>query len=98
MAKGTKIRRAAALRYDPAQDDVPLLTAFGQGLLADKMIALAEEAEIPIVYDAALADMLSKMSLGDEIPPELYAAVAQILVFVSESDSAYAERLKSIRK
>ena len=85
-------RKAAALRYDPAQDDIPLLTAFGQGYVAEKIIALAEEAAVPVVYDAALASMLGKMNVGDEIPPELYTVVAQILVFISESDLAYAKR------
>ena len=92
MPKNRSKLKAAALRYDPAIDDVPLLTAFGQGYVAEKIIALAEEEKIPIVYDAAMAEMLSKMNLGDEIPPELYAAVAQILVFISESDKTYGKR------
>jgi flagellar biosynthesis protein len=97
MVKEKKLR-AAALRYDPALDDAPLLTAFGQGYVAEKIVALAEQAEIPVVYDAALADMLCKMSVGDEIPPELYAVVAQILVFISERDLAYGESLRAARK
>lgn len=92
MVKNLQNLKAAALRYDPAQDDLPLLTAFGQGYVAEKIITLAEEEKIPVVYDAALADMLGKMNLGDEIPPELYAVVAQILVFVSQSDQNYANQ------
>ena len=95
MAKNLKDLKAAAIRYDPAQDSVPLLTAFGQGYVAETIIALAEEAEVPIVYDAALAAMLSKISVGAGIPPELYTVVAQILLFVSESDLAYAQSLRS---
>jgi len=90
MAKNLHNLKAAALKYDPAADDAPLLTAFGQGYVAQKIITLAEEAEVPVVYDAALASMLSKMSIGDEIPPELYTVVAQILVFISESDQRSA--------
>ena len=98
MVKKLQNLKAAALKYDPAVDDVPLLTAFGQGYVAEKIIALAEEAEIPILYDAALADMLGKMGVGDEIPPELYSVVAQILVFISESDQTYGERLRAKHK
>ncbi|MCL1905504.1 MAG: EscU/YscU/HrcU family type III secretion system export apparatus switch protein [Clostridiales bacterium] len=98
MTKDLKDLKAAALKYDPAFDDVPLLTAFGKGYVAEKIIALAEESRIPVVYDAALTEMLGKMNLGDDIPPELYAVVAQILVFVSQSDQAYAQRLGTLLK
>ncbi|MCL1975927.1 MAG: EscU/YscU/HrcU family type III secretion system export apparatus switch protein [Firmicutes bacterium] len=97
MEKNINNTKAAALKYDPAQDDIPLLTAFGQGHLAEKIIALAEQERIPIVYDAALAEMLGKMNVGAEIPPELYAVVAQILVFISESDSAYAQKMQPLK-
>ncbi len=86
-------KRAAALRYDPAVDDVPILTAYGQGHLAEKIIDKAIEADIPIVQDNSLADMLAAMNLGEEIPPALYAAVAQILVFISESDRQYGQKI-----
>jgi len=98
MAKKLQDLKAAALKYDPAIDDAPLLTAFGQGYVAEKIIALAQQAEVPVVYDAALADMFCKMSVGDEIPPELYTVVAQILVFISERDQAYGESLRTARK
>lgn len=91
---GKPIKRAAALSYDPAKDSVPLLTAYGEGFLAEKIIARAEEMDVPLMVDAGLAQMLGKMSVGDEIPPELYGAVAQILVFLSESDQAFGERLQ----
>ena len=91
--KSRQQKKAAALRYDPRSDEVPVLTAFGQGHVAEKIIAAAEEASVPVKYDAALTEMLSQMSLGDEIPPELYAAVAQILVFISESDHKYGDSL-----
>jgi flagellar biosynthesis protein len=90
MAKALHELKAAALRYDPEAEGVPLLTAFGQGYVAQKILALAEQAEVPVVYDAALAALLGKMNLGAEIPPELYSVVAQILIFVSESDQNFA--------
>lgn len=89
------LKKAAALQYNPAKDEVPLLTAFGQGYVAEKIIATAQEASVPVVRDAGLANMLGQMNVGDEIPPELYGAVAQILIFISESDHAYGEKIKS---
>ena len=96
MSEGKKaIKRAAAISYDPAENAVPVLTAFGEGFLAEKIIARAEESNVPVVFDEGLAGMFAKMNIGDEIPPELYAAVAQILVFLSNTDHKYGERLKS---
>lgn len=87
-------KRAAALSYDPARDAVPVLTAFGEGFLAEKIIATASEADVPIMVDEGLAQMLAALNVGDDIPPALYAAVAQILVFLSDSDQAYGKRIK----
>lgn len=89
------MKKAAALQYDPAIDDVPHLTAFGQGYVAERIIDAATQADVPIVHDAALANMLGQMNIGDEIAPELYAVVAQILLFLSESDHAYGEKMKN---
>ena len=97
MPKQLRNLKAAALKYDPTQDDIPLLTAFGQGYVAEKIIAIAEQDRIPVLYDAALTEMLGKMNIGNEIPPELYAVVAQILVFVSESDLAYQRQMRESR-
>lgn len=89
-------RRAAAISYDPKHHDVPILSAFGEGLVADKIVALAKESGVPVLPDPSLSSMLSKISIGDEIPEELYEAVAKVLIFVSEVDRSYAERLKEI--
>lgn len=95
MAKeNKKKRRAAALRYDPGQDDVPVLTAFGEGHVAERIIASADEAGVPVVEDESLASMLAKLSVGDQIPPQLYEVVAKVLVFIGDVDRLVSPRTK----
>ena len=88
------IQRAAAISYDPAENDAPVLAAFGEGYLAQKIVAVARESGIPVLPDPSLASMLSKVSVGDEISPEMYEAVTKVLVFVSEVDRSYGEKVK----
>ena len=89
-----RITRAAAISYDPAENDVPVLAAFGEGFLAQKIVSIAKESGIPILPDKDLSSMLSRISVGDEISPELYEAVAKVLAFVSEIDRSYGEKIK----
>lgn len=80
-----KIKQAIALEYDP-EDAAPRVIASGRGILAEKMIEKAKEAEVPIHQDDKLADTLSRLEIGDMIPPQLYEVVAEILVFVDSID------------
>ena len=73
---------AAALKYDSAGDSAPKVTARGRGIIAEKIIAIAEENDIPIKNDPDLVQILSKLQVGAEIPVELYRAVAEILAFI----------------
>ncbi len=73
---------AAAIKYDSAGDSAPKVTASGRGIIAEKIIAIAEENGIPIKNDPDLVQILSKLNVGAEIPVELYRAVAEILAFV----------------
>lgn len=70
---------AVALVYK--QDDLPRVVAKGKGVIADKILAMAKSAEIPIHQDAQLNKALSALELNQPIPRELFAAVAQVLVF-----------------
>jgi len=81
-SKEKKRRKAAVLAYDPERDGAPRLTAKGQGIIAENIIALAERHDIPIRQDAALVELLVRLDLDTEIPPELYRAVAEILAYV----------------
>ncbi|HLP16645.1 MAG TPA: EscU/YscU/HrcU family type III secretion system export apparatus switch protein [Bacteroidota bacterium] len=73
---------AVALRYRSHSDPAPRVTAKGRGAIAEKIIALAQEHNIPIVQNADLLMVLSKVELMDEIPEALYGVVAEILAYV----------------
>ncbi|MDH2431239.1 hypothetical protein WH50_21310 [Pokkaliibacter plantistimulans] len=77
-----KKKLAAALEYDPSKGKAPQVTAVGSGFIAEQIIALAKEANVPLHEDAHLAAMLSQMDPGDEIPEQLYVAIAEILAFL----------------
>lgn len=80
-----KPKQAIALEYDPSED-APKVIASGRGLLAERIIERAKEAKVPIHQDSKLADTLSRLEIGEMIPPELYEVVAEILVFVDAMD------------
>ena len=80
-----KVKKAVALSYDP-DDSAPKIVATGKGKLAEKIVKTAREAKVPVHQDNKLADTLSKLDIGDYIPPELYEVVAEILVFVDDCE------------
>ena len=75
-----EFQRAVALHYD--QKGAPTVLATGEGEIARLIKERAEAAGVPLVEDPKLSYLLSKIPRGDEIPPELYRAVAEVLVFV----------------
>ncbi|MDR3322378.1 MAG: EscU/YscU/HrcU family type III secretion system export apparatus switch protein [Synergistaceae bacterium] len=83
---GRKKDKAAAMKYKIGEDSAPKLIAKGRNIIAEKIIEKAREAEIPIVEDAALVSALLALELGEEIPPDLYRAVAKILSFLYSVD------------
>ena len=80
-----KRRTAVALSYEPG-DVAPKILATGKGELAERIIRKGKEENIPLYKDNKLANTLSKLEIGDSIPPELYDVVAEILVFVDDMD------------
>ena len=76
----TKDHLAVALHYD--RSGAPTVVAKGRGALGAKIIEVAKAHDIPIEENEVLAGALSNVELGDEIPAELYQAVAEVLVFV----------------
>ena len=83
--KRPKVKQAIALEYDPGEV-APKVVASGKGALAEKIIEKAKEADVPLHQDSKLGGSLSKLEIGDYIPPELYEVVAEILVFVDEME------------
>jgi flagellar biosynthesis protein len=90
--KSKKIKKATALSYVPEEMSAPKVVAKGKGVIAEKIIEKAKEANIPVYEDQRLADTLSYISLGSEIPPELYEVVAEVLAFISSIDQSYSRR------
>lgn len=80
-----KIKTAVAIAYEPG-DEAPKILATGKGEIAEKIIERAKEEDVPFYKDSKLANTLSKLEIGDMIPPELYEVVAEILVFVDKMD------------
>jgi flagellar biosynthesis protein len=74
--------KAVALKYDVVRDKAPSVTAKGEGFVARRIVEIAQEADVPIVEDAALVSALLSLELGQEIPVELYEAVARILSWI----------------
>ncbi len=83
--KKPKIKQAIALEYDPS-DEAPKVIASGKGALAERIIEKAKESDVPIHRDDKLAETLSRLEIGEMIPPELYEVVAEILIFVDSMD------------
>lgn len=75
-------RQAVVLRYQPKNDPAPKLVAKGRGYLAEKILELARRYNIPVRHDKNLLQVLSRLDLNEEIPPEVYKAVAEILAFI----------------
>ena len=80
-------KKAVALRYDTTQDVAPKVIAKGAGEIAAKIIALAKEYGIPIQEDADLVEILAKLDLNADIPPDTYLVVAEILAFIYRANT-----------
>lgn len=83
-------KTAVAVAYEPGER-APRILASGKGEVAEKIIEKAKENDVPLYKDNKLADTLSKLKIGDAIPPELYEVVAEILVFVDDMDRLKAK-------
>lgn len=75
-------KQAVALRYEAKKDRAPEVVGKGRGFLAERILELAREHNIPIRHDKNLLQILSRLDLNQEVPPEIYQVVAEILAFV----------------
>ena len=80
MSEEKKSPLAIALQYDEGQ--VPRVTAKGRGAVAEKILTTAREHDVYVEENPLLAEALSHVELDDEIPEELYLAVAQVIGYV----------------
>ena len=74
--------KAAAIKYNAQTDLAPVVKAKGAGVVAEKIIQIAREHNVPIKEDADLVELLVQLDLDQEIPPEMYKIVAEVLAFV----------------
>jgi len=77
-----KSPKAAALKYNGEKDKAPRVIAKGRGDIAEKIIDIAKEHDVPLYEDKNLIQILEALDLETEIPPELYRAVAEVLAFI----------------
>lgn len=77
MKQSTPI--AVALEFDG--DSTPVVNARGIGVIADEIIKIAEQHGVPLQKDSELIEVLADLNIGDEIPENLYAAIAEIIAF-----------------
>jgi flagellar biosynthesis protein len=75
-------KKAVALRYESKKDRAPKIAGKGGGHMAEKIIELARVHNITIRQDKNLLEILSRLDLNHEIPPEIYKVVAEILAFI----------------
>lgn len=87
-----KHKVATALQYNQKKDRAPKVIAQGKGLIAEKIIEKAQEHDIVIYQDEKLSQQLYNLSLGEEIPAELYHVIAEVLVFIAKADEAVGSR------
>ena len=77
--------KAVALRYGDG-DSAPVIVASGTGYLAEKIVEVAQENQVPIYEDNSLSTILAQMELGQEIPEDLYQAIVEIYVYFLKFD------------
>jgi len=79
MKSANEPLKAIALQYDG--ENAPVVTASGEGAIAEEIIRIAKEHGVPLREDAILAAFLSELDLGDEIPPLLYRVIAEVIAY-----------------
>ncbi len=80
-----KLKKAAALTYEQGEE-APDITALGRGEVAERIIKTAKENNVPVFENSGLVDALLELGIGEQIPPELYEVVAEVLVYIAKLD------------
>ncbi|MGN7470261.1 EscU/YscU/HrcU family type III secretion system export apparatus switch protein [Brevibacillus sp. SAFN-007a] len=87
-----KRKQAVALKYQAGAMEAPKVVAKGKGFVAENILKTAKEHHIPVQEDPSLVEVLGKLDLDQQIPPELYQVVAEVLAFVYRLDKGGAKR------
>ena len=82
-----KNQKAVALGYDEMSDAAPKVLASGKGRIAEKIVEIARENNVPLHRDANLVEVLSILEIDEYIPLEVYSVVAEIFTYIYEQES-----------
>lgn len=89
------IKKAAALKYDMENDTAPKVIAKGQGETAKNIIKIAEANNLPIKKDEDLVELLSKIDIDQEIPSNMYKAVAEVFSFIYSMSNKHKQQIQN---
>ena len=92
--KPYKVKSAISLQYQKEINSAPKITAKGEGWVAEKIIEIAQERNIPIRKDKDLLNLLSEIDVGREVPESLYKVVAELLAWVYQLNKNYPDSQK----
>lgn len=87
MSQYNGSKKAVALKYDERQGVAPVIVASGLGHMAEKIVEVANQSDVPVYEDTSLATVLSQLELGAQIPEEVYRAVVEIYIFFLKLES-----------
>lgn len=87
-------KKVVVLKYDKEKSAAPVVVAKGKGYIAEKILKIAEENGVPLKEDNDLINYLMGLELYEEIPPELYKAIAEILAFIYKTNEDYKKVIK----
>lgn len=79
-------KEAVALSYNKSRQDAPRVLAKGKGLIAEGILERANEHNIPVHEDGSLVELLGKLNINEQIPEDLYQAVAEVFAFIYKAD------------
>ena len=88
-------KSAVSLQYKKGKNAAPKITAKGQGWVAENIIKMAQEKNIPIREDKDLLHLLSEIDVGQEVPESLYKVVAELLAWVYQLNQNYSSSEQS---
>ncbi|MFC5734971.1 EscU/YscU/HrcU family type III secretion system export apparatus switch protein [Cytobacillus gottheilii] len=92
MKKEHERKTAVALSYDQNSESAPKITAKGSGYIAENILEKARENDIPIQQDASLVELLGNLNINENIPEDLYQAVAEVFAFIYRADKAAGKK------
>ncbi|GEL75893.1 EscU/YscU/HrcU family type III secretion system export apparatus switch protein [Tenuibacillus multivorans] len=82
-------KEVIALGYNSQDDEAPKVVAKGKGLIAEEILEIADQADVPIYEDETLMQLMDEININEKIPEDLYQAVAEVFAFIYQTDKKY---------